>query len=74
MVFGGNRRQKTNNNQLKTRWRINGGVGKDMQSDGDVKGVRSYRFWGDRVGNMVKNKIKSMSLLFNFFTRPISII
>ncbi len=71
MVLGSNRRRKTNNNQLKTRWRDDGGVGKDVRSDGDVRGARSYRFRGDRVGNMVKNKIKSMCLLIYLFTRPI---
>ncbi len=33
---------KTNNNQLKTCSRDDGGVGKDVRSDGDERGARSY--------------------------------
>jgi len=30
----------------------------DARSDGDVRGARSHRFWGDRVGRRVKNELK----------------
>jgi len=30
----------------------------DARPDGDVRGARSHRFWGDRVGRRVKNELK----------------
>ena len=54
MVFGGDWRWTTPNNQLKTRGR----AGRGAQSD---------QFWGDQVGRRSKNWIQSMSVLINFF-------
>jgi hypothetical protein len=37
---------------------------------GSVGGVQINRFGNDRVGSIIKTKIKSSSLQINFFLRP----
>ena len=54
IVFRGDQRQETYNNQLKKCGHDGRGVGKDAQPEGDLRGVRSDQFWGDRVENMEK--------------------
>ncbi len=39
VIFGGDQRQKTHNNQLKIRRRNDGGVEEDAQPDGNVRGA-----------------------------------
>ena len=47
--------QPTKNMQARQRvtyWTL------DARPDGEVRGARSHRFWGDRVGRRVKNELK----------------
>jgi hypothetical protein len=58
VVLGGSRTMILHNNQPKNvqaRWR---GDHTDALPDGEVRGARSHRFWGDRVGRRLKNEIK----------------
>jgi hypothetical protein len=58
VVFGGRRTAILHNNQPKTCIPDGGGIIKDAQPDGYVRGARSHRFRGDQVGRRLKNEIK----------------
>ena len=58
VVFGGRRTTILHNNQPKTCMPDGGGIIKDAQPDGYVRGARSHRFRGDQVGRRLKNEIK----------------
>ena len=67
VVIGGRRTTILHNNQPKTCMPDGGGIIKDAQPDGYVRGARSHRYRGDQVGRRLKNEIKQMSVLINFF-------
>ena len=58
VVLGGRRTTILHNNQPKTCRYDGGGIKQDARLDGDVRGARSHRFWGDRVGRRLKNELK----------------
>ena len=58
VVFGGRRTTILHNNQPKPCMPDGGGIIKDAQPDGYVRGARSHRFRGDQVGRRLKNEIK----------------
>jgi len=58
VVIGGRRTTILHNNQPKLCMHDRGGIIRDTQPDGEVRGARSHRFWGDQVGRRIKNEIK----------------
>ena len=58
VVLGGSRTMILHNNQPKMCRHDGGGIIRDALPDGEVRGARSHRFWGDRVGRRLKNEIK----------------
>ncbi len=58
VVLGGRRMTILHNNQPKTCMPNGGGIIKDAQPEGDVRGARSHRFRGNQVGRRLKNEIK----------------
>ncbi len=67
MVLDGSRTMILHNNQPKMCRHDGGGIIRDALPDGEVRGARSDQFRGDRVERRPKNRIKSMSVLINFF-------
>jgi hypothetical protein len=56
--LGGSRTMILLNNQPKMCRHDGEGIIRDALPDGEVRGARSHRFWGDRVGRRLKNEIK----------------
>ena len=56
--LGGSWTMILHNNQPKMCRHDGGGIIRDALPDGEVRGARSHRFWGDRVGRRLKNEIK----------------
>ena len=54
-------------NQPKICRHDGGGIIRDALPDGEVRGARSHQFRGDRVGRRLKNEIKLIRALNNFF-------
>ncbi len=67
VVLDGSRTTILHNNQPKIYRHDGGGIIQDARPEGEVRGARSHQFWGNRVGRMLKNEIKQMSALINFF-------
>jgi len=67
VVLGGSRSTILHSNQPKICRHNGGGIIWDALPDGEVRGARSHRFRGNRVGRRLKIEIKKMSALINFF-------
>ena len=58
VVLGGSWTTILHNNQPKICRHDGGGIIRDALPEGEVRGARSHRFRGDRVGRRLKNEIK----------------
>ena len=66
VVLGGRRTTILHSNQPKIYGHYGGGIIRDALPDGEVRGVQSHQFQGDRVGRRLKMEIKQFALCTPF--------